>query len=67
MYNVNLYSHHVQYGDKTALHFAAKVTVNDEPLNLQCRCIVAVWMGGFGGLMQWSLTRKVHEPVNAAS
>ena len=24
MYNVNLYSHHVQYSDKTALHFAAE-------------------------------------------
>ena len=33
-------------------------------LSEQCRCIVAMWMGGFGRLMQWSLTCKVQEPCS---
>ena len=37
------------------------------PLSEQCRFIVAMWVGGFGILMQRSLTLKVHEPENAAS
>ena len=37
------------------------------PLSNQCTCIVVMWVGGFGGLMQRSLTRKVHKPVYAAS
>ena len=32
-----------------------------------CRCIVVMWVGGFGELMQRSLMCKVHELVNVAS
>ena len=37
------------------------------PLSEQCRCIVVMWVGGFGRLMQRSLTSKVRKLVNAAS
>ena len=56
---------------KNVFHFAmasyTELTGQSQPLSKQCRCIVVMWVGGFGGLMQRSLTCKVHEPVNAAS
>ena len=36
------------------------MTVNDEALIKQRRCIVVMWVGGFDGLMQWSLMCEVH-------
>ena len=38
-----------------------------QPLSEQCRCILVMYVSGFGGLMQWRLTHKIHEPVNAES
>ena len=35
-----------------------------QPLSKECRCIVTMWVSGFGRLMQLSLTPQVHELVN---